>query len=201
MREIDKYDKLPEKEARENLKKLEAENVIDCLKKGERYFIQFEGYKEIIELMGYCKTYGLKVLFSPSVVRGLSYYNGSVFEIKAKGINNSVAGGGSYRFNGIQSTGISFSLERMEIVSKLKLKKDKLLVISLDQDRAAIKLAQKLRSKGRIVSVYYGKPSKALEYANSYRYNRVIFVGAKEVKVKKFKVKIMKTGKEESLKI
>jgi len=201
LREIDKYDKLPESELRQNLKKLNAENVIDSLKKGEKYFSRFEGYKEIIRLIESCKAYGLSVLFSPSVVRGLSYYNGSVFEIKAKGVKSSIAGGGSYMFNNVQSTGISFSLERLEVVSRLKLKKEKWLIVSLEQDKAAIKLAQKLRSQGKIVSVYYGKPSKALEFANSYNYNKAIFVGAKEVKVKKFKVKLMKTGKESVLKI
>lgn len=201
LREIDKHDKLPEKELRDNMKKLDAENVIDSLKKGEKYFSKFEGYKEVVELIECCKAYGIKVLFSPSIVRGLSYYNGSVFEIKAKGIKSSIAGGGSYMFNGVQSTGISFSLERLEVVSRLKLKKEKWLIVSLDQDKAAIKIAQKLRSQGKIVSLYYGKPSKALEFANSYNYNKAIFVGAKEVKVKKYKVKLMKTGKESVLKI
>jgi len=49
--------------------------------------------------------------------------------------------------------------------------------------------------------MFYGKPSKALEYANSYGFTKAIFVGEKEVKSKKFKVKDMKTGKESSLKI
>src|SRR3989344_195166 len=177
LREVDKIDKLPETEVRQNLKKLNAENVLNSFKKGEKYFSQFESYKEVIGLIEYCKSYGVKVLFSPNIVRGLSYYNG------------------------IQSTGISFSLERLEVVSRLKLKKDKWLIVSLEQDVAAIKLAQRLRSKGKIVSLYYGKPSKALEFANSYNYNKAIFVGAKEIKVKKFKVKLMSTGKESVLKI
>ena len=147
--------------------------------------------------MEYCKLYGVKVLFSPTVVRGLSYYNRSVFEIKAKGIRETIIAGGSYKFEGIQCTGISFGLERRSILSKIKYDKEKTLIISLDQEREAIKLAQKLRKKGKKVSVYYGKPSKALEYANSYKIEKVIFVGSKEIKKKKFKVKDMKTGKEE----
>ena len=42
----------------------------------------------------------------------------------------------------------------------------------------------------------YGKPSKALDYANSVGIAKVIFIGKEEVKKKKFKVKDMKTGKE-----
>jgi len=129
-------------------------------------------------------------------VRGLSYYNGNVFEIKVNGIKETIIGGGSYMINNIQCTGISFGLERISQISNIKLKGEGLLVISLTQDKESIKLAQKFREKGNIVSIYYGKPSKALEYANSYNYNKVIFIGEKEVKERKFKVKDMKTGKD-----
>ena len=199
LREIDKYEKVPEKEIKKNLKKYKADNIIGLLKKGEKFFNQFESYKEVISLMEYCKSYGMKVLFSPTVVRGLSYYNKNVFEIKAKGMKDSLIGGGSYMFDKVQSTGVAFGLDRISMVAKIKDAREKFLVISLNQDREAIKLAQKLRKKGENVSVYYGKPSKALEYANSYDIGKVIFVGGKEIKAKKFKVKDMKTGKETTL--
>ena len=199
LKEIDKYGKISEKEIKKNLKKYKADNIIGLLKKGEKFFNQFESYKEVISLMEYCKSYGIKVLFSPTVVRGLSYYNKNVFEIKVGGIKDSLIGGGSYMFEGIHSTGVAFGLDRIAMVAKLKDEGEKFLVISLNQDREAIKLAQKLRKKGEIVGVYYGKPSKALEYANSYNIGKVIFVGGKEVKAKKFKVKDMKSGKEKSI--
>jgi len=196
LREADKYDKLPEKEVIKNLEKLGAGKLISALKQGEDYFNKFESYKEIISLMDYCRIYGLEVKFAPTVVRGLSYYNGNIFEVKARGIKETIAAGGSYPIGGIQSTGISFGLERLSLIAKIKSKKEKYLVISLNQDKEAIKLAQKLRKKGKTVSVYYGKPSKALDYANSYDISKVIFVGSKEVKKRKFKVKDMRTGKE-----
>lgn len=93
LRELDKYDKLSEKEVRANLKKFNAKKIIDVLKKGERYFEKFDSYKEIISLTKYCKLYGVKVLFSPTLIRGLSYYNGNVFEIKTKGIKETLIGG------------------------------------------------------------------------------------------------------------
>jgi len=201
LREIDKYSKISEKEMRKNLKKFGAEKFLIEIKKGEKFFSKFENYKEIISLMDYCKTYGVKVLFSPTMVRGLSYYNGTVFEIKVKGIRETICAGGSYMFNGVQCTGISFGLERLSLVSNLKTGKEKTLIISLNQDREAIKLAKKLRAKGESVSLFYGKPSKALEYANSYKFSKAIFVGEKEIKAKKFKVKDLKTGKEKILKL
>lgn len=196
LREIDKFGKISESEIVKNLKKFGAEKLVEALKQDESYFNKFESYKEVISLMEYCKIYGFKILFSPTVVRGLSYYNGTVFEIKAKGIRETLVGGGSYIFDGIQCTGISFGLERLSALAKLKIEKERFLINSLNQDREAIKLAQKLRKKGKLVSIYYGKPSKALDYANSYNINKIIFVGDKEVKSKKFKIKDMKTGKE-----
>lgn len=194
LREIDKLDKFSEKYVRENLEVYEAEKILKIIKQPEEFFKKYEAYEEIEKLKEYCKLYGIKINFLPSLVRGLSYYNGTVFE--TQGI-----AGGSYRIEGIQSTGISFGLERISALSKLVVNLDKYLIVSLEQDGAAISLAQKMRKKNKIVSMYYGKPSKALEYANSYGFQNVIFVGAKEVKQKKFKVKIMKTGREVILKI
>lgn len=203
LREIDKYDKLSEKEVRENLRKLGAEKVINSLKQGKDYFNKFESYKEIVRLMEYCKAYNVDVKFAPSIVRGLSYYKGNIFEIKAEvgdGISKeSIVAGGSYVFNDVKCTGISFGLERLSAVAELDLKEEKILVISLEQDEKAIEILQKLRNAGKSASIYYGKPSKALEYANSYNFSKVIFVGEKEVKSKKYKIKYLETGKEKNV--
>ena len=203
LREIDKYGKLPEKQILENLKKYGAESIISDFKKGEKFFKQFKAYKEIISLIEYCKLYGIKVNFAPTVVRGLSYYNGSVFEIKAKGIKETIAGGGSYMINKNQATGISLGVERLGSIIKQREKegKEKYLVISLNEDKEAIKLSEKLRRKGEKVSLFYGKPSKALDYANSYGFDKAIFVGRQEVKKGEFNVKNMKTGGQSLLKI
>jgi len=192
---------LPEKEVKNNLKKFKAEKVLDALKKGESYFKKFESYKNVISLIEYCKLYGVKIVLAPTVIRGLSYYNGSVFEIKKEGMKETLVAGGSYEFNGVQCTGISFGLERIALVAKVKEEKEKYLVISLEQDREAVKIANKLREKDKAVSVYYGKPSKALEYANSYCFKKVVFVGSREVKAKKFKIKDMDSGKDFALKL
>jgi histidyl-tRNA synthetase len=198
IREIDKLDKLSENEVKTNLKKYNAEKVILILKNKKEYFKKFNSFKEIEELEKYCKIYGIKVEFSPFLARGLSYYDGTVFEIKSD-IKETICAGGSYSVDGIKSTGVSFGLDRLAIVSKLNVKKKKMLIISLDQDKKAIELASKLRDKGNNVILMYGKPSKALEYANAKSINYAVFVGEKEVKSKKYKIKDMKTGKETSV--
>ena len=196
LREIDKIGKLSEKEILQNLKKLKAENVYKALKKGEAYFKKFKSYEEVLELIKYAGYYGVKVLFSPTVIRGLSYYNGSVFEVKAEGIRETITAGGSYMFDGVQCTGISFGIERLLLLAKIKLEKKESLIVSLGQDKEAIKLSQRLRDKGKNVLMFFGNPSKALNFANSKGIQEVIFVGKDEIKKGKYKVKEMKTGKE-----
>jgi len=166
------------------------------LKKPEKEFEKYSSYGKIKELRNCLKNYGIKVEFSPSLVRGLSYYNGNVFEIKTRKMKESIGGGGSYEFNNVQCTGFAFGLDRLSALATMKKDWNNVLIVSLNKDKQAIKIAEKLRNLDNRVSVFYGKPSKALEYANSYDYAQVIFVGAKEVKQKKVKIKDMKTGKE-----
>jgi len=201
LREIDKLDKLDIEEVRKNLKKLNAENILEILKKPESFFEKYDSYSEIKELRKFCDYYGVKMNFLPSLVRGLSYYNGNVWEIKTKEMKETICGGGSYLFENNQCVGISFGLDRLKILAEVERVKEKILVLSINEDKEAIKLAQKLREKGNNVVMFYGKPSKALDYANAYKINKVIFVGEKEVKKKKFKIKDMESGKERELRI
>jgi len=199
MKEIDKLDKLSEKEVKYNLKKYGAEKIINVLKNKEGYFKRFQAYKEIEELKKYCDYYNTKVIFRPFLIRGLSYYNGSVFEVKTKEMKETIAGGGSYSVNGIQSSGISFGLDRIFSLAKIWDKKKSCLIISINRDKEAIKLADKLRKNKISCNIMYGRPSKALDYANSKQINYAVFIGEQEIKSKKFTLKDMKSGKESKI--
>ena len=199
IKEIDKLDKLEENEIKNNLKRLQAENILKIFKKPESFFKKYESYREIEELKKYCKVYGAKVEFRPNLARGLSYYNGSVFEIKTKEIKETVAAGGSYLINGVQSTGAAFGLERTSQLTKTTLEEDKALIISIGKDNESIRLSEELRNKGISCSVMFGKISKALEYSNSYSIPYTVFLGEEEAKKKKLKLRNMRSGKEEFL--
>jgi len=201
IRELDKLDKLSEKEVKTNLKEFKAEKIVKILNKPEKYFEKYSAYSEIKELKKYCKDFGVDVIFQPSLARGLSYYVGSVFEFKAKGEKESICGGGTYMINNIQATGWSIGLARLTKAAKIKIPVNDFLIISLNQDKKAIEIAQKLRKKGNVTGIYYGKPSKALEYANSYGFSKAIFVGKKEIAARKFRVKDMASGRTKELKI
>jgi len=199
IKELDKLDKLREDEVGDNLKKYKAEKIFEIFKKKEKDFEKYENYKEIKALKEECKALGLGAVFVPYLARGLSYYNGSIFEIKTKEMKETIAGGGSYLVNGIRAPGISLGLARLEILAKIKEETKKVLVISIGQDKEAVKLADNIRENNVPCSLMYGKVTKALDYANSYSIPYVVFIGEEEAKKKKFKLRDMKSGKEEML--
>ena len=195
IREIDKLDKLSEKDVRKNLRNLGAEKVFSVFRKPEKYFEKYESYEEIKKLKKICSLYKVKVVFQPSLARGLSYYNGNVFEVKGK-MKETIAAGGSYLINGIQASGVSIGIDRLELIARVDSFVKRVLIISLNQDKKAIEFASRIRDLGVSCSVYYGRPTKALDYANSLDIPLVIFLGDEEVKKKKFKIKNMNSGKE-----
>lgn len=200
IRIIDKLDKKSEAEVKNELKKFKAEKIVDIFKNKETYFKKYAAYSEIEELKRYCAYFNVKVSFLPTLARGLSYYTGTIFEIKTKEIKETITGGGSYQISGLQSTGISFGVDRLLSISKIDTSKKSFLIISLGEDEKAISLSQEIR-KSNAAEIFYGKPSKALEYANSKKISHVIFLGENEVKNKKVMIKDMNTGKEKAVEI
>ena len=199
IKEIDKLDKLSETEVKKNLRKYNAQNILSLFKKPKTFFSRYRSFREIKELEKYCKYYGVRIKFLPSLARGLGYYNGSIFEIKATRMKEKIGGGGSYLIDNIKSTGISFGLERLTDLAKIKIEKQKCLIISIVQDKESINLAGKLRKKG-ISCFVMNKISKGLDYANREKIPFVIFIGKEELKKKRYKLRDMKTGKEKMLK-
>tara|TARA_Y100000310_G_scaffold183174_1_gene183275 strand:- start:653 stop:1816 length:1164 start_codon:yes stop_codon:yes gene_type:complete len=200
IRELDKLDKLSKKEVADNLKKLDAERLIKIFNQKEKFFERYSFYDEIKKLKESCKNYGVKIEFKPSLARGFSYYNRTIFEIWSNNLNASLCGGGSYLIGDIQSTGISFGLEPISILTKIMGDKTKIQIISMGEDKVAIKLSQNLRKKNISINLILDKTiGKAMNYANAKGIRKVIFVGKEEVKKKKFKIKDMYTGKEEFL--
>ncbi len=202
LREIDKLDKQGAMQVKLNLAKfIDKDKIIKLFKlldKPLTAFKKFSGYEELKQLIEACNEYKIKVKFNPTIIRGLSYYNGNVWEVKTQGMKEKINGGGSYLINNISSTGMSFGIDRLCQLAKLKEDKKKVLVINIQQDKKAIKLLSSLRKAG-IPCLQIDKISKGLEYANSYSIPYVVFLGSEEVKLKKFKLRDMKTGKEELL--
>lgn len=79
-----------------------------------------QSLSEIIESVNGTKEYRFEVVFDPTLVRGMSYYTGTIFEIEVPEFGSSVGGGGRYdkmvgRFTGqdIPACGFSIGFERI----------------------------------------------------------------------------------------
>src|SRR3989339_834614 len=198
IRELDKLDKLSKKEVADNLKKIDAERILKVIDDGD--FSKYKFYGEILNLMKLCKLYDLELKFSPTLARGLSYYNGTVFEVKTAGMAETICGGGAYLVEGVQSFGFAFGLDRLATLSEIEGDAADFLVLSLGQDEVAIDLVTKMREKGISVNLLMDKAiGKGLEYADSKGISKVVFVGADEVSEGKFKVRDMVMGNEEMM--
>lgn len=180
-----------------------------------------EGIKEMEDLLTYCEMMGVgNVKFDISLARGLEYYTGPVYEVylKKSKINSSVAGGGRYdkmigMFLGggkeYPATGVSFGIEPIYEALKLSKKMDKrktvtqVFVIPIQTLKTSMDITRKLRKAGinTEIDIMGRGISKNLSYANSMGIPFVLFVGEKEIKKKKFKLRNMKSGKEKMLKL
>lgn len=212
IKEIDKLDKVGEDEIKANLRKYaEASQIIALFKILEKdldFFKEnlFEGAEDLIKLRELGKVYGYSVKFNPWLARGFSYYTGNVWEVKAEGMKETIASGGRYdksvgRFlnREIPAVGISFGLDRIAKKATINVDSTKLILISINQDKETIKLAQKLRSENISCITSFDKIGKALEYADSYKIPYAIFIGKEEIKQKKLKLRNMQTGEESLL--
>ena len=83
-----------------------------------------ENLKEIIDSVNGTKEYDFDVVFDPTLVRGMSYYTGTIFEIEVPEFGSSVGGGGRYdkmvgNFTGQDSPACGFSIGFERIVTIL----------------------------------------------------------------------------------
>lgn len=83
-----------------------------------------ESLGEIINSVNSTKEYSFEVVFDPTLVRGMSYYTGTIFEIEVPEFGSSVGGGGRYdkmvgKFTGQDTPACGFSIGFERIVTIL----------------------------------------------------------------------------------
>lgn len=210
MKELDKSDKIGEDVVKLNLKKYADPNQIltlfKLLERDLQFFVEnaFDGAKELNELISKCKVYGIKnAKMNSAMVRGFSYYTGNTFEVKIAGSKTTIAGGGRFdklagKYTGkeLPAVGISFGLERITELAKIDIALPSAILISIGQDNAVIKLAKNLRKENISCMTWLGKLVNALEFANTYGIQNVVFIGEEEIDKGKLKIRNMKSGEE-----
>lgn len=149
-----------------------------------------------------------------SIVRGLEYYQGLVFEIEAPqlGAEKQLCGGGAYEllqlFGGRETptAGFAIGVDRtilaMEIENKPLSPPQPLAYIIPVNETAlpqAITLAQQLRHQNISTDIDLLRRGigKALKYANSKHYQYILILGPKELEQQSVTLRNMKTGKQE----
>lgn len=176
-----------------------------------------EGVDELIEVVRRCKVYGMEKMIEVdfSLVRGLDYYTGPIFEISVESEKDlgSVAGGGRYNnlvelYGGkwTPAVGISLGIERIyELMESGGMFEEpgtrtEIFVVAVDAPSRddALRLAQELRAAfANVETDLMGRDmKKQLKYVNSQGIPIAIFVGPAEIRKGIFTVRNMKDGKE-----
>lgn len=196
----------------EKLNKLR--DVISCSETGLR------GIAEMEEIFGYVEALGLNlpIELDLSLARGLNYYTGAIFEVKAMDYAiGSICGGGRYDdLTGIfgmpdtSGVGISFGADRIyDVMTGLNLFPEevdfstKVLFVNLgEQERmAAMRIMRTLRDHGVATEIYPepAKMKKQMEYANRRSIPYVVIIGSNELQNGQATVKNMRTGEQNAV--
>ncbi len=156
----------------------------------------------------------LEYILNPFLVRGLDYYNRTVFEISTEGYSPALAGGGRYDYLGkilgskkeVPAVGVAIGLERViEALKsagvKFKSKSPQLFVATVGKkaQRASLALMEEIRQAG--IAVIDGLEKKSLraqlEKANKRNVPWTIIIGQKEVYEQTVIIRDMNSGIQE----
>ncbi len=237
---IDKLDKIGWEKVKAEL--IEREISLDHVNTIEKY-ISIKGSKDAIlaalkQLVGNNETgqQGLEemnqilqnieavnnsstVVIDPSLARGLNYYTGTIFEVKALGVEmGSIGGGGRYDdltglfgVKGIAGVGISFGVDRIyDVMEELNVFPENIqqgsvaLIFQTGVDiQHLLNTAMQLRSAGIACEIFHenAKFDKQFKYAEKKSIPFVVILGEEEVKLHTALVKNLGSGEQKSYSI
>ena len=223
MRSVDKLNKIGEDGVREELKSKKVdEDKIDSIIKFTRNddiekirkAVNSDSVEELEKLSKLLKMYGVPFRIDMSLVRGLEYYTGSVFEIMQEGSNLTITAGGRYDnmvegFGGkpTPAVGISLGIDRLVDFIQLELGRTKTTIyvapVNENVREKAIEISSELRSLGLNVECdVMSRPlGKQLEYVNAKGIRFSIVVGENELKSSVVKLRNMETGSEKEVEL
>jgi histidyl-tRNA synthetase len=161
-----------------------------------------------------------KVELDLSLARGLNYYTGAIFEVKANDMEmGSICGGGRYDdltgifgLKNVSGVGVSFGADRIYDVMlhlgafpESLLSSSRVMFANFGSREAAfcLPILQQLRSSGISAELYpdAAKMKKQFDYANKKNIAFVVIVGEAEMQAGIASVKDMVSGNQETIKI
>ena len=179
-----------------------------------------KGVEELKTLFGFIESAALRcdVELDLTLARGLNYYTGAIFEVKAKDVQiGSICGGGRYdNLTGIfgmpdvSGVGISFGADRIyDVLTELQAFPEgleqaaRVMFINFGpaEQAACVGIAARLRANGIGTLIYpdAAKMKKQMEYANRKGIPYVAFVGESEMRDGTVTLKNMHDGSQETL--
>lgn len=161
-----------------------------------------------------------KIEFDVTLARGLNYYTGAIFEVKANGVKmGSICGGGRYDdltgifgMKDMSGVGISFGADRIyDVITELDLfpktvdNNLDLLFINFgdtEQDHC-LSLVKKIRASGISCEIYpsSAKMKKQMKYANDRGVKNIALVGQDEIDANTIQLKNMHSGEQSAMSI
>ena len=191
-------------------------NVIaEVLKESE---VGQKGIEETKFILGTLNTLGTlrnEIQLDLTLARGLSYYTGAIFEVKALDTPmGSISGGGRYDnltgifgMPGLSGVGISFGVDRiydvlnaLDLYPKDSLQTSRLLFINFGERETAycLPIISKVRARGIRTELYpdAAKMKKQMSYANAKQIPFVALAGESEIEQGKVTLKNMETGEQ-----
>lgn len=190
-------------------------NVIKNVLKDSQ--IGLKGVEEVAYILDVLKTMQLhnEIELDLTLARGLNYYTGAIFEVKAKDVSiGSITGGGRYDnltgiFGkpGLSGVGISFGADRiydvlnaLDLYPKETINSTQILFINFGKKETAycLPLVNEARSHGISAEMYPDavKMKKQMSYANAKQIAFVAMAGENEMKENKITLKNMETGEQ-----
>ena len=179
--------------------------------------VGLRGIGEMRTVFGYLDRlgHGLPVELDLSLARGLNYYTGAIFEVKALDFTiGSISGGGRYDdltgifgMPNLSGVGISFGADRIyDVMTGLGLFPSELdcstrvLFTNLgpEEEAASLTLLRSLRGAGIAAEIYPdgGKMKKQMEYANRRGIPYVVIIGSQELETGAATLKDMRSGEQ-----
>lgn len=189
--------------------------IADVLKTSET---GLKGVEETRFILDALKTVGLKneMELDLTLARGLNYYTGAIFEVKALDTPmGSITGGGRYDnltgifgMSGLSGVGISFGADRiydvlnaLDLYPKEAVSATRLLFINFGEKETAycLPIAAQARQAGIRTEVYpdKAKMKKQMSYANAKGIAFVALAGENEIAQQKITLKNMTTGEQQ----
>ena len=196
------------------------ENVLQLKEKFAGNEIGLQGVEELEFVLTKCMDLGISaenLKFDITLARGLDYYTGAIFEVKANDVAmGSIGGGGRYNnltevfgVKNIPGIGISFGLDRIYLVmEELGLFPEnaentvKFLFANYGENEAveALKIIAKLREKGISAELYpeSAKLKKQFTYAEKKGIPNLVFFGEQEISEGNITVKNLESSEQKT---